>query len=100
MRLLVHMPHPEAGWQRLAKMRDYPGLYLTPISVHMAYSYLLVLGFRLIFSPFNSTNLHAHGRATPHPVRSNVVGGRQLVPTSRTGAVVVRVFIFQLSCEP
>ena len=47
--MLANVAHPcEAGWQRHAKMPDYPVRYLTPISVNMTYSYLSCSGFCLI----------------------------------------------------
>ena len=56
-------------------MPDYPVLYLTPISVHMAYIYLVIVSFRLIYSPFNSTTLFACGRGTAHLGATWLEGG-------------------------
>ena len=76
------MSRAEAGWQR-HEDSDYPGRYLTPISVDMAYSYLSCSGFRLIC-------LFAHGDSLAgHRLfvlgATDMVGGRQPVPTSNFG---------------
>ena len=51
MRPLVDMSHPEAGWQRHAKMPGYPMLDLAPISVHV------VFGCLWNISPFKQQHL-------------------------------------------
>ena len=71
---MVHKSHPEAGWQRHAKMADYPIWHI---------AVFLVVSFCLICSPFNrTTSLFA---ARQH------IDGRQPAPTSRFRTVVIWV---------
>ena len=86
--------HPEAGWQSHAQMPDYPVLYFTPISVHMAYGYLSCCEF--------SSNMFTFQQH--HFVRSpsSLLGATWLEGGSRyqlrTRAVVIWVFtLFQPS---
>ena len=87
------MSRSEAGWQR-HEDADYPGRYLTPISVDMVYSYLSCSGFRL-FCLFAHDESLVIARWEQHRWRA-AVSTTDFELRSR--AVAIRVFtIFQLT---
>ena len=77
--ILANMSRSEAERQR-HEDADYPGRYLTPISVHMAYSYLSCSGYRLICLFAHGDSLAGHRLFALGAIY--MVGGRQQVPTS------------------